>query len=234
MNIKALISRNNFNEHENESLIFICKELENRNYILNFEYDNNLECAKFRPSEKKILLKPNDSYSTIIYELLHAKLTYIDNYPDFEAINQIQGNRNLILFKQIISVTNDLQHFIFYDKFKLLTQSSIKVCFIQNEKDFMDLSNYEFIDFFKDNPITPRERSLALDNSYKNNFIPLLYNILLYDGDITQLEKIKDNIQIRPFYKLFDNIINADRNTMKIEDAYENFFEELYQLINNN
>jgi len=53
MNIKDLISRNNFNEHENESLIFICKELEKGGDILDFEYDDNLECAKFRPSEKK-------------------------------------------------------------------------------------------------------------------------------------------------------------------------------------
>jgi len=190
---------------------------------------------KIQTIRKKILLKPNDSYSTIIHELLHAKLTYIDSYPDFKTINQIQGDRNLIFFKQlIIHVTNDLQHFIFYDEFKTLTKNSTKVSFIQNEKEFLKLSDYKFNDFFKDNLVTPRERSAALVKSYCKNFIPLRYNILLYDGDITQLEKIKDNIQIRPFYKLFNNIINADKNTIKIENAYESFFEELYQLINRN
>lgn len=232
MDIETIIANNTFSFSEKAMLRSIYRDLITINPKLIFEYKDSISCAKFRPSENKIILRCNDVYSTIIHELLHAKLLYNKEFPSFEDINRIKDNYRIpFCDKLIIDITNDMHHFLFYERFKSLTKNSVCPYFIKNQDGFRNIKEKKIINYFASNPVTVREKAYALINTYRDNFIPYKYNKLLFN-EKKYVANECDFVEILPFETLYGKILSLNKSCDSIKEAYRVFLMELDNILN--
>jgi len=232
MNLDKLIQQCDFSSIEVFLLQEFNSELITKEIFIDFEINGSIPCAKYIPKEQKIIIKPNDLYSSVIHELLHVKTLYVGKFPDFEAIEKIRGNR-LVFFKQFfIDLTNDLHHFIFYEEFKRLTSHSQNIFFITNEGDYSNLKNKIFKEYLS-NQNNIREKSNSIKQSYNENFIYIKYNILLHNGTEADFNLIKNYCEIIPFDNLFKRVLENSNDYDKVLKAYELFIADLESILIN-
>lgn len=233
MNIHDIIKKNIFTKQENGILKELDEKISQHGIELVYKYDDNLDCAKYRPSEQTIILRTHDTYPTIVHELLHAKITIVDQVPCFSEIEKLKGSRPLLFFKTlIIDITNDLHHHIFFDEFRSLTNIYDVRCFMQNTKEYENLTDYEFHQYYlPEEQKNMRDRSDGLKNNYYKNFILLRYGMLMFGEQQTQYNQIKQEEGISLFHDFFESAINF-KSANEIEQAYETFFDNLLKLAN--
>lgn len=230
MTIEELIIISDFTELEKNNLLSICNQKKISRHQLEFTIDSNLDYSRFNCKNSIIRLKKID-YSTIIHELLHAELVYIYNFPCINEIDNILCKFQLNRLKNLIfNISNDIHHFIFYEKFINFTNHINNVKLVNNEEQ---LINPSFKFNFLSEKMESKENSFEKITFFYNSlFIPLKYKQLLrignLDWNLVDLKRLSPEL-LNIFNSFFDTLfaVHHEYQTNRsdpLNQAYEDFF----------
>lgn len=201
-NFNELIKFSNFSKTEEEILCNLNNQVGDS---LTFKIDNSIETAKFNYVKNEINLKKINDYSSLIHELLHAELIIFHKFPTIKDINEILITYSQLRLKNLIAtLTNDVHHFIFYNKFKRATKHKESIYLVSNQKRILE-SNFsnEYLEKKYNQQGTNLNKVLFY---YKSIFIINTYKVLLKENT-TSSEKLM--ILDAQLYKIFNNFFTS-------------------------
>lgn len=176
-NFNELVKFGNFSKKEEKKLSNLYNKIEKP---LIFKIDRNIECAKFNYVKNEISIKSLNDYNSLIHELLHAELIFFYKFPTIKEINEILIEYNQQRLKKLfVTLTNDIHHFIFFNKFKDATKHLKNNYLIYNQKkilennlpyDYLEKKYSQQVTYF--NKILFYYESIFIINIYKKLLIP--------------------------------------------------------------
>jgi hypothetical protein len=175
--------------------------------------DEDIESAKFNYVKNEIIIKTISDYSSLIHELLHAELIIFYKFPTIKDINEILTKYKQPRLKKLIAtLTNDIHHFIFNDKFEKATKHRENTYLVSNQKSLLE-SNLSFCHLEKQY----NQQGIYLNKLlfyYESIFIISKYKILLMKN-IKFCEKLikLDNNLYNIFNNFFTSILEARKRT---------------------
>ncbi|WP_139957801.1 hypothetical protein [Flavicella sediminum] len=202
LNFSELLKLASFSKIEEKILCNLNNRIDKS---LKYKIDENIESAKFNYVKNEITIKTINDYSSLIHELLHAELIIFHKFPTIKDINEILTKYKQPRLKKLIAtLTNDIHHFIFNDKFQKATKHRENSYLVSNQKSLLE-SNLSYIHLEKGynqqgiylNKVLFYYESIFIINRYK---ILLMKNIIFCE----KLIKLDNNL-----YEIFNNFFNS-------------------------
>lgn len=192
----------NFSKREEK----ILRNLNNKiDKPLTFKIDENIECAKFNYVKNEITIKTISDYSSLIHELFHAELIIYYQFPTIKEINELLTKYKQPRLKKLIAtLTNDIHHFIFNDKFQKATKHRENIYLVSNQKNILESDLfYNHLEKRYNQQGTYLNKVLFY---YESIFIISRYKILLMKNIIFCEKLIKLDYNL---YKIFNNFFTS-------------------------
>lgn len=235
MTIKTLIEKGGFDERKKRNILSILSNINHLENEITFIIDNSNLTSKFNSEEYRITIPEINAYNSIIHELLHAELIYFYNFPQIKEINVVLKSTKLIrLRKFIFDLTNDIHHFLFYEKHKKLTSSTGNIYLINNQKQLLN-PKFEF-KYLAEKYIFTNDIFRKIKFFYTALYIPFKYAQLISDNNVNwnakSLKKVDSDL-FKTIDIFFYDIINLDINKLENKKDILKIYSQLFENLNN-
>lgn len=229
MKAKQLILKGKYSSVEKNNILQLDQSLKSNATPFTYELDKTLDCANCDVVAQKIILTDVSDYPTLIHEMLHAELTCINGFPSTEEL-LAKRDVNFRRFSQLVSdMSNDIQHFIFYDRFRELNAHRPYAPFIINERAMRNLYGHATMEN-QIHGLYQYSKKRQFIEFYQSTFVKLYYNKYLDEIDITDhLQELKNAFP--KLYAFFDSFFqstlhwNGDRTI--VLEAIEQFYMDV-------